>query len=84
MVNPHVYLGYGRASLPRLDRRWRNIDEPLLLWLGSGQSKLFSSSYSLAMAAACWGFFSKPRSWQILDGVIALDMWADWLKLLLM
>ena len=40
---------------------------------------------SLGYGARLLGpFFSKPRSWQILDGVIALTMWAIALKLLLM
>ncbi len=78
-LNPHVYLDtvvlIGSISAQYADR----------MAFGSGAVLasfvfFFSLGYGARLLAPV---FAKPRSWQILDGLIALTMWAIAVKLLL-
>ncbi|SFE91770.1 L-lysine exporter family protein LysE/ArgO [Sulfitobacter brevis] len=79
-LNPHVYLDtlvlLGSISAQYPDR----------LAFGSGAVLAsFVFFFSLGYGARLLDpVFANPRSWQILDGLIALTMWAIALKLLLM
>ncbi len=79
-LNPHVYLDtlvlLGSISAQYPDR----------LAFGSGAVLAsFVFFFSLGYGARLLDpVFANPRSWQVLDGLIALTMWAIALKLLLM
>lgn len=78
-LNPHVYLDtvvlIGSISAQSPDR------------LAFGAGAVLSSFvffFSLGYGARALGpLFANPRSWQVLDAVIALTMWAIAVKLLL-
>jgi len=79
-LNPHVYLD----TVVLLGSIAAQYDSRLAFGAGAVTAS-FVFFFSLGYGARLLGpFFSKPRSWQILDGVIALTMWAIALKLLLM
>tara|TARA_R110002020_G_scaffold451457_1_gene665435 strand:- start:1710 stop:2051 length:342 start_codon:yes stop_codon:yes gene_type:complete len=79
-LNPHVYLD----TVVLLGSIAAQYDNRFAFGLGAVSSS-FVFFFALGYGARLLGpFFSKPRSWQILDGVIALTMWAIALKLLLM
>ena len=77
-LNPHVYLDtvvlIGSISAQYPDR----------MAFGAGAvSASFVFFFSLGYGARLLSpFFARPRSWQILDGLIALTMWAIAAKLL--
>ncbi|APE42863.1 amino acid transporter [Sulfitobacter alexandrii] len=79
-LNPHVYLDtvvlLGSISAQYPDR----------LAFGAGAVLAsFCFFFSLGFGARLLGpLFANPRSWQVLDAVIALTMWAIALRLLLM
>ena len=78
-LNPHVYLDTV-VLLGSVSARYAHK-----LAFGSGAalaSLLFFAALGFG-ARLLTGFFARPRSWQILEGVIALVMWALALKLLL-
>ncbi|MEO0401461.1 MAG: LysE/ArgO family amino acid transporter [Pseudomonadota bacterium] len=77
-LNPHVYLDtlvlVGSISSQYPDR--------LLFGIGATLASFvffFSLGYGARLVAP---WFANPRAWQILDGVIALTMWAIAIKLL--
>ena len=79
-LNPHVYLD----TVVLLGSIAAQYESRLAFGAGAVTAS-FVFVFSLGYGARLLGpFFSKPRSWQILDGVIALTMWAIALKLLLM
>lgn len=79
-LNPHVYLD----TVVLLGSIAAQYESRLAFGAGAVTAS-FVFFFSLGYGARLLGpFFSKPRSWQILDGVIALTMWAIALKLLLM
>lgn len=79
-LNPHVYLDTV-VLLGSISAQYENR-----LAFGAG-AVLASFVFFFALgygARLLSPFFAQPRSWQILDGVIALTMWAIAVKLLLM
>lgn len=78
-LNPHVYLDTV-VLLGSISAQW---DNKLGFALGA-MSASFVFFFALGYGA---GFlrplFAQPRSWQILDGLVGLTMWAIALKLLL-
>lgn len=79
-LNPHVYLDTV-VLLGSISAQYENR-----LAFGAGAVLAsFVFFFSLGYGARLLSpFFAKPRSWQILDAVIALTMWAIAVKLLLM
>ncbi len=79
-LNPHVYLDTV-VLLGSISAQYENR-----LAFGAGAVLAsFVFFFSLGYGARLFSpFFAKPRSWQILDAVIALTMWAIAVKLLLM
>ncbi|NUH65994.1 amino acid transporter [Sulfitobacter sp. S0837] len=79
-LNPHVYLDtlvlLGSISAQYPDRLSFGIGAALASFVF-----FFALGYGARLLAP---LFAKPRSWQILDGVIALTMWAIAVKLLVM
>lgn len=79
-LNPHVYLDtvvlLGSISAQYSDR----------LWFGIGAvTASFVFFFALGYGARLLSpLFAKPRSWQVLDAIIALTMWAIAAKLLFM
>ena len=79
-LNPHVYLDtvvlLGSISAQYPDR----------LWFGIGAvTASFVFFFALGYGARLLSpLFAKPRSWQVLDAIIALTMWAIAAKLLFM
>ena len=78
-LNPHVYLDtvvlIGSISAQYPDRLAFGIGATL-----ASITFFFSLGYGARLLAP---LFARPRSWQILDAVIALTMWSIALKLLL-
>jgi L-lysine exporter family protein LysE/ArgO len=79
-LNPHVYLDtlvlLGSISAQYPDRLSFGIGAALASFVF-----FFALGYGARLLAP---LFAKPRSWQVLDGVIALTMWAIAVKLLVM
>ncbi len=79
-LNPHVYLDtlvlLGSISAQYPDRLSFGIGAALASFVF-----FFALGYGARLLAP---LFAKPRSWQILDGVIALTMWGIAVKLLVM
>jgi len=79
-LNPHVYLDtvvlLGSISAGYPDRLAFGVGAVL-----GSFTFFFSLGYGARLLTP---FFSKPFSWQVLDAVIAVTMWAIALKLLLM
>ncbi|WP_370401900.1 LysE/ArgO family amino acid transporter [Sulfitobacter sp. JB4-11] len=79
-LNPHVYLDtvvlLGSISAQYPDRLAFGVGAVL-----GSFTFFFSLGYGARLLTP---YFARPTSWQILDGVIALTMWAIALKLLLM
>ena len=79
-LNPHVYLDtlvlLGSISAQYPDRLGFGIGAALASFVF-----FFALGYGARLLAP---LFAKPRSWQVLDGVIALTMWAIAVKLLVM
>lgn len=79
-LNPHVYLDtvvlIGSISSQYPDRLIFGIGAVLASFVF-----FFSLGYGARLLAP---LFANPRAWQVLDGIIALTMWAIALKLLLL
>ncbi len=77
-LNPHVYLDtlvlVGSISAQYPDRFSFGVGAVLASFVF-----FFSLGYGARLLR---GFFASPRSWQILDAIIAVTMWAIALKLL--
>jgi L-lysine exporter family protein LysE/ArgO len=79
-LNPHVYLD----TVVLLGSISAQYDNRLAFGTGAVTASFvffFSLGYGARMLSP---MFAKPRSWQILDALIALTMWAIAAKLLLM
>ncbi len=79
-LNPHVYLD----TVVLLGSISAQYDNRLAFGVGAVMASFvffFSLGYGARMLSP---IFAKPRSWQILDALIALTMWAIAAKLLLM
>ncbi|WP_299207171.1 LysE/ArgO family amino acid transporter [uncultured Tateyamaria sp.] len=79
-LNPHVYLDtvvlIGSISSQYPDRLIFGVGAVLASF-----TFFFSLGYGARLLAP---LFANPRAWQVLDGIIALTMWAIALKLLLL
>ena len=79
-LNPHVYLDtlvlLGSISAQYPDRLSFGIGAALASFVF-----FFALGYGARLLAP---LFAKPRSWQVLDGIIALTMWGIAVKLLVM
>lgn len=79
-LNPHVYLD----TVVLLGSIAAQYDDRLIFGIGAALSS-FVFFFSLGYGARfLQPLFAKPRSWQILDGLIALTMWGIAAKLLFM
>ncbi|WP_341234916.1 LysE/ArgO family amino acid transporter [uncultured Sulfitobacter sp.] len=79
-LNPHVYLD----TVVLLGSISAQYDNRLAFGVGAVMASFvffFSLGYGARLLSP---LFARPRSWQILDGLIALTMWAIAAKLLLM
>lgn len=79
-LNPHVYLD----TVVLLGSISAQYDNRLAFGVGAVCASFvffFSLGYGARLLSP---LFAKPRSWQILDGLIAVTMWAIAAKLLLM
>lgn len=79
-LNPHVYLD----TVVLLGSISSQYPDPLIFGLGAVIASFtffFSLGYGASLLAPV---FARPRSWQVLDGIIGLTMWAIAVKLLLM
>ena len=79
-LNPHVYLD----TLVLLGSLSAQYPDRFIFGLGAVSASFIfflSLGYGARLLAP---LFAKPRSWQVLDGVIALTMWAIAVKLLVM
>lgn len=78
-LNPHVYLD----TVVLLGSVSAQYEDRLSFGIGAVTASFvffFSLGYGARLLSPV---FARPRSWQILDGLIALTMWAIALKLLL-
>ena len=79
-LNPHVYLD----TVVLLGSVSAQYDNRLAFGIGAVTAS-FVFFFGLGYGARLLGpIFARPRSWQILDALIALTMWAIAVKLLLM
>ncbi|WP_439149832.1 LysE/ArgO family amino acid transporter [Sulfitobacter sp.] len=79
-LNPHVYLD----TVVLLGSVSAQYDNRLAFGIGAVTAS-FVFFFGLGYGAQLLGpIFARPRSWQILDALIALTMWAIAVKLLLM
>ncbi|TLP57593.1 amino acid transporter [Parasedimentitalea maritima] len=79
-LNPHVYLD----TVVLLGAISAQYPQPLLFGLGAAIAS-FTFFFSLGYGAAALApLFAHPRSWQVLDVVVGLTMWAIAAKLLMM
>ncbi len=79
-LNPHVYLD----TVVLLGSISAQYDNRLVFGTGAVMGSFvffFALGYGARLLSP---FFARPRSWQILDGIIALTMWSIAVKLLLM
>jgi L-lysine exporter family protein LysE/ArgO len=79
-LNPHVYLD----TVVLLGSISAQYDNRLAFGIGAVTASFvffFGLGYGARLLSP---LFARPRSWQILDGLIALTMWAIAVKLLLM
>ena len=77
-LNPHVYLD----TVVLIGSISSQYEDRLMFGLGATLASItffFSLGYGARLLAP---LFINPRAWQVLDGIIALTMWAIALKLL--
>lgn len=73
LLNPHVYLD----TVMLIGSMGAQQEVPLQGWFAAGASTASIVWFSLLGFGARWlaPWFARPRTWQVLDGLIGLVMW---------